>query len=224
VTLKGEIVSISSPAPNRSVQHDTWLKGLWSRRILGIPTIIWAAVLAIAVLLVLAFRLPNPTEFQKSVCRFILAVSGGVMSTLLFGQITLKGRLQGFDVSAGGPIAVFILLQFVVDPLRVTAATPPVGHAPSEMAARPCTEEKELRSIHGRTHSAVHFINRSSQTVSIYWLDYAGARVPFSVLDPSQETTQPTYVTHPWLIADGSGNCIAIYLPQVETPVVTVGG
>jgi hypothetical protein len=59
----------------------------------------------------------------------------------------------------------------------------------------------------------IQFTNTTSQTVDIYWLDYNGQRFFYQSLGPGLSYVQPTYETHPWLIADSSGTGLQIFYP-----------
>ena len=86
------------------------------------------------------------------------------------------------------------------------------------------------------------FVNNTTQSVSVFWLNFDGLRQypfppsggfgqPYAVLAPGQSYVQATFVTHPWiLIGDAGGEsetCYGIFLPlpfggtvAVPTPVV----
>jgi von Hippel-Lindau disease tumor supressor len=91
---------------------------------------------------------------------------------------------------------------------------PPTGPATGLQA---CSVESQLRSTSGATAVPVEFVNTSSQTRRLYWLDYAGRRVYYAQLGTGQSINQTTYVTHPWVITTGNDVCLAIY---VTTPDV----
>src|SRR5262249_106865 len=84
---------------------------------------------------------------------------------------------------------------------------------PAELVPQGCDQEAALRSLTGTTLSSIEFINTTAQVVNIYWLDYNGTRQLYQTLAPGGSYVQSTYLTQPWLAADTSGTCIAIYLP-----------
>lgn len=198
------------------------LAEIWTRLYWGLPLLIWTSGVLLVVLLALAYIAPNPTEFQKAIVRLLVAVTGAVVSTLLFGKIRLAGPFKGLRISATGPLAIFVLLQFVSDPFRLITPATQSGYDASAMRPRPCDEEQRLRSIHAETQSAVFFRNDSTHPIKVYWLDYEGKRQSYGTLEPHTETTQPTFLTNPWLVADDMDRCLAIYLPQAETPAVII--
>jgi hypothetical protein len=86
-----------------------------------------------------------------------------------------------------------------------------------------CKEEGTLRSLEGNVQTTVAFTNKGSQPIRVYWLDYAGKRIPYGTFGTNQVFSTQTYVTHPWLIADAKDNCRAIYMPTPERLEVSVG-
>jgi len=82
-----------------------------------------------------------------------------------------------------------------VDPQTYTIESPP--------SSANCNITQD-RSISGDTPTSITFDNQSGRTVDIYWLDYEGNRVYYSTLGNENIYTQPTYLTHPWvMIATG---------------------
>src|SRR5215211_919321 len=64
------------------------------------------------------------------------------------------------------------------------------------------------RSTEGVTPSSITFGNESGRTVDLYWLDYNGGRVFYQTILDGQTAEQPTWITHPWVLIDGAGNCL----------------
>ena len=54
----------------------------------------------------------------------------------------------------------------------------------------------------------VEFVNVSSQPRRVYWLDFAGARQFYGVMQPGQRAAMQSYVSHPWMMADASDTCL----------------
>ena len=77
-----------------------------------------------------------------------------------------------------------------------------------------CQGESQLRSLEFSIPTKMKFTNRSKSTKRIYWLNYDGVRVLYNKLAPGRSYQQSTYVTHPWVITQKSGDCYAIYLPN----------
>ena len=50
-----------------------------------------------------------------------------------------------------------------------------------------------------------------------------GRRRPFLSLGPGESGVQPTFFTHPWVVADSSGRCMAIYYARNTDRQIVVG-
>jgi hypothetical protein len=92
----------------------------------------------------------------------------------------------------------------------------------SEVPPLSCSQESSLKSTQGVTSTSIHFINASGATRRIYWLDYSGRRQLYNTLGPSADYEQQTYLTHPWLVADTSDRCVAIYQAPTQPGVATL--
>jgi uncharacterized protein (TIGR03437 family) len=88
-----------------------------------------------------------------------------------------------------------------------------VAQAQTNLSPLPCSEEGSLKSLNANVATSVDFVNQTTQTVQVYWLNYMGARVLYFPLAAGASRVQQTFVTHPWVIADTSNNCIEIFQP-----------
>lgn len=61
---------------------------------------------------------------------------------------------------------------------------------------------------------AVTFTNRSDGYRVLFWIGFDGAPVEYAALSQGQSFSVTTYVTHPWMITDGPGNCLEMFMPQ----------
>lgn len=46
------------------------------------------------------------------------------------------------------------------------------------------------------------------------WIDFKGNPKEYAALNAGEEYTLNTYVTHPWMITDGPGNCLEMFMPH----------
>jgi hypothetical protein len=74
-----------------------------------------------------------------------------------------------------------------------------------------CSAEPNLHSVSSVTSGDITFTNNSGGTVQIFWLDYNGARTPYAALQPGQTFTSSTFVSHPWVAAAPTGQCLSIF-------------
>lgn len=84
----------------------------------------------------------------------------------------------------------------------------------------PGATEEHLRSTVGQNPTSIHFENGSAQTVNIYWLN-SGERLLYNVLALGDSRDRGTYLTHPWLVTDAEGNCLAVYRSRGTPSTVT---
>jgi hypothetical protein len=90
-------------------------------------------------------------------------------------------------------------------------------------AQRSCSERANLRSESSDTPAKVTFVHYSGPRRDVHWLDYSGQAQNMITIKPGQQTTADTFLTHPWMITDASGNCIEIVLPRPVPSVVRFG-
>lgn len=102
----------------------------------------------------------------------------------------------------------------------------PPGGPPSFGATRgdyACAEEPRLVSQRTNIETRLIFRNASLRPVQLFWLDYDGRRQPHLSLGPGETGVQPTFFSHPWLVADTSGRCIAIYFARRTDSEIVIG-
>jgi hypothetical protein len=100
--------------------------------------------------------------------------------------------------------------------------------APSSPSATPapdasCAGEGSLRSENGDTPTDLEFVNRTGITVQTLWLNYEGARVFYREVPEGSSYVQPTFVTHPWVVADLEGTCLLLVVADGNRHTVQVG-
>jgi hypothetical protein len=100
------------------------------------------------------------------------------------------------------------------------SAGPSFGGTRSDYA---CAEEARLASQRTNIETRLIFRNASSRPVQLFWLDYDGRRRPHLSLAPGETGVQPTFFSHPWLVADSSGRCVAIYFARRTDSEIVIG-
>jgi VHL beta domain len=101
----------------------------------------------------------------------------------------------------------------------------PPGSAPTGATGGdyPCSGEATLRAQRTNIESKLIVRNQSGREIQLFWIDYDGNRRPFLSLGPGETGVQPTFFTHPWLVADSSGRCMAIYYARNTDRTIVVG-
>jgi hypothetical protein len=95
-----------------------------------------------------------------------------------------------------------------------------IVHGPS--GAVSCNEEKSLRSLDTMNPTTILFLNKASKSKRIYWLDFNGERKLYGTLQQGQSISIQTYITHPWVIANISDVCQAIYMPTTAPQTIEI--
>jgi hypothetical protein len=80
-----------------------------------------------------------------------------------------------------------------------------------------CPQDAVAKSRNTDKPSSVTFKNSHGTTVTLYWLNYVGARQAFATLKNGETYTVTTYLTNPWLAMDQSGRCVDLYFPDKDT-------
>jgi hypothetical protein len=115
---------------------------------------------------------------------------------------------QAWGLLLAWPLAVGATPAFQVAQVDNSVSRPQVSDA------RPCPAEKGLRAIHGQYSTQMRFVNEGARAFQIHWLDYQGKRVFYKTVLPHSSHTQPTYLTHPWVLTDESQQCLGVYFPD----------
>jgi hypothetical protein len=77
-----------------------------------------------------------------------------------------------------------------------------------------------LRSVNHNQSITLTFLNKTKSAVNIVWINYNGGRQLYRTLASNQSFSQPSYVTHPWLITDGPGHCLGAFVALQSQGVV----
>ena len=106
------------------------------------------------------------------------------------------------------------------------AAAPPASTSVNTLIAEAdasCKDRTKLRSQNSKTPTKLTFINRSGAMRGILWLDFDGLPKDYANLNDREQVTLDTFMTHPWMVTDGPGNCLRIVFPQAGGSVVELG-
>jgi hypothetical protein len=76
------------------------------------------------------------------------------------------------------------------------------------------SKEKDLNSPEDTTRVELTIKNTLDSAISLYWLDYDGARVYYDDIEPGKELDRSTFPGHYWVIVDSKDKTLGIY----ETP------
>jgi dipeptidyl aminopeptidase/acylaminoacyl peptidase len=94
------------------------------------------------------------------------------------------------------------------------AAASPSGLRPWQGAPRASRQTRE--------ETSVTFVNRTSGTVELFWLDTDGKRQSYGRLRPGDERTQHTFAGHVWLVTDGQGQPLGVKVAEDTDATVDI--
>jgi hypothetical protein len=109
-------------------------------------------------------------------------------------------------------------------PAAPPPAPAPIAVAPTPGADPSCTDLFKVKSQNSTTPTKITFVNKSGMYRSIMWLDFTGQPKNYANLNSGEQITLDTFLTHPWMVTDGPGNCVAIVMPHTGTRVVELTG
>ena len=83
-----------------------------------------------------------------------------------------------------------------------------------KIGAVKCSKVQKMRSKNSDNPVTVTFRNKSGFFRHVYWRDFNGGEVQYAGLNPGENFTINTFLTHPWVFYDGPGDCKGGYLPE----------
>ena len=86
-----------------------------------------------------------------------------------------------------------------------------------------CKQLFKLKSASSSTPTTIAFVNESKTQRGLLWLGFDGQPKDYGNVAPGERKQLSTFLTHPWMIATGPGDCLAIVMPQVGGTVVRMG-
>ncbi|MDM4721474.1 hypothetical protein QTQ03_18420 [Micromonospora sp. WMMA1363] len=103
------------------------------------------------------------------------------------------------------------------------ASSPPqTSPTPGGLPALPASSEASLKSVGGGTRTYVTFTNRRAEPVRVHWLDFAGKRRQYAVLEPGTSYRQQTYVGHPWVVTTNAGRGLVCFRPAATEATAVI--
>lgn len=110
----------------------------------------------------------------------------------------------------------------LVSPPRVSGPSDGTGQGPASPLSSGCSSEGTVKSLRGDEPVSIRIRNDSGQSLQVFWIDYLGKRDFRGKLGPGQSILQPTFATHPWLLADGNGVCRRLTVVNKNTQEVSM--
>ena len=99
------------------------------------------------------------------------------------------------------------------DVARPSSTIPAAVPTSPQAEAVSCDKFGTIKSVESKTPTTVTFVNKSDGYRALAWIDPEGTPVDNAGLNPGESVTVPTFQTHAWMITDGPGNCIEMFVP-----------
>lgn len=99
---------------------------------------------------------------------------------------------------------------------------PGLGDGAANAADASCKQLFKLKSKESKTKTSITFVNKAKTYRAVMWLGFDGHPKDYGNLAPGQQKTIQTFLTHPWMVATGPGDCLEIVLPRSGTAATRV--
>lgn len=99
----------------------------------------------------------------------------------------------------------------------------PAGDARSKTLTAYLPETAPKTSRRRGNKCRVTFVNRSEQSVTLFWLDETGNRIPYGSLKPQGQLTQSSFAGHLWLIAGADQQPVCVFGVDGTDAVAVIG-
>jgi hypothetical protein len=91
---------------------------------------------------------------------------------------------------------------------------------PGEMVT--CSQEQTLKSLPRTAPIQLLLYNGSGADIRAFELDFEGKRSRYVMIGDDRSAPILTYISHPWVVTDTSGQCVEIIMPGQNTRYLTI--
>jgi hypothetical protein len=114
-------------------------------------------------------------------------------------------------------VLALILAYVVVTIVAKRDPAPQFGEAIPTFSDVSCRREGSLKSTEFQRSAIAIFRNNHGAPVRLDWINYLGDRVFYTTIGNGETYQQPTFIGHPWVVADASDTCLSIFVPTQAT-------
>lgn len=121
----------------------------------------------------------------------------------LYGLLSGDGQhLQGLrvDATSRGPWYV-----------ARTGSSGEPSSGPRALQDLSCSREGYDGAVQNDKDSSIEFVNDTSETRQLFWINYGGKRIFYKALEAHQSYVQDTFATHRWIVTDQNGTCRQVF-------------
>jgi hypothetical protein len=90
------------------------------------------------------------------------------------------------------------------------------------LANRSCAEARHLHSLNSENPTSITFVNDTPEPRGIWWIDFNGGQKSYGEVDPGEQKTIETFLTHPWVVSNETGACVKVVVPQPGGSMVRI--
>lgn len=112
---------------------------------------------------------------------------------------------------------------------RISSATaksarrgPRNSQRPRQRRVNSCKLHRGKTSRNSNTQVRVKFVNHTNAFRTLMWIDFKGRPKQYAALNPGQSYSVDTFLSHPWMITDGPGNCLEMFMPSRRNKVFNI--
>ncbi len=118
--------------------------------------------------------------------------------------------LANYPTGFHADLARAYLKKLTAGPAAASTAPQAAGGNAEELS---CADRNTVHSVNSDVPTKITFVNSSGMYRSIQWIDFKGGVKDYGGLDAGARLTLDTFVTHPWMISTGPGDCLQIFMP-----------
>lgn len=85
-----------------------------------------------------------------------------------------------------------------------------------------CKKLFKLKSKNSNTPTTITFVNQAQTMRGIMWLGFDGQPKDYANLQTGEQVTLQTFMTHPWMVVTGPGDCLEIVMPVAGGSTITL--
>lgn len=105
--------------------------------------------------------------------------------------------------------SLLVLAPFVVGSVGCSTVSKHELNAPVYQLQ--CEDANNLQSTEGKEKYHIKFTNSRDWTIDVFWINYRGEEELQKSISPGQSYGASSYITHPWVVREKSGECIAVF-------------
>ncbi|MDP3993793.1 MAG: hypothetical protein U1C57_01315 [Candidatus Doudnabacteria bacterium] len=220
-----------------------WIKGKpgLARWFIGGLTTVCAFAL-VFIFLALAARILIPSIWMRIEAKYTYATQGSTREGIGEGAKNILGDAYNADLNrllgdiqrmreaGASPESIKILVEALekrkAEADRATSSSPIQPPPPTPTRPQPSQPTSQFRSSLSSdttdfqtplTSLEIH--NERGREIGLYWIDYQGSEVKRTAIPPGRGWSQPTYITHSWVIKDEDGRVLQT-VARPTSPVV----